>query len=244
MPFVQAKCPNCGGFLAVDSSKDAAVCQFCNTPFIVEKAVNNYNVTVSGSVVIDAGSSNINIGNGPSVENLIIRGNDYLKDGNYDKAYEYFNKVLDIDARNVEALNGIKRINEIKNEQLRFNTGKYDFIMAFEQFDSINNVFLSPFVGEIFLFNDRAVICCKKKGISFSALYNEITIEEKLDCEKTFFKTINRNYLRIIFGTVEMRSALMENEELRRMSYNNPRIVYNNYELLKNAFSIKNANVM
>lgn len=45
MPFVQAKCPNCGGMLAVDSSKDAAICQFCNTPFVVEKAINNYNIT-------------------------------------------------------------------------------------------------------------------------------------------------------------------------------------------------------
>lgn len=45
MGFVQAKCPNCSGFLAVDSTHDAAVCQFCGTPFIVEKAINNFNIT-------------------------------------------------------------------------------------------------------------------------------------------------------------------------------------------------------
>ncbi len=56
MPFVQAKCPNCGGILAVDKSIDAAVCQFCNTPFIVEKAVNYYNTT-----------NNVNVGAGAVV---------------------------------------------------------------------------------------------------------------------------------------------------------------------------------
>lgn len=43
MPFVQAKCPECGGVLAVDADKKAAVCQFCGEPFIVQEAINNYN---------------------------------------------------------------------------------------------------------------------------------------------------------------------------------------------------------
>ena len=43
MPLVSAKCTNCGGTLEVDDSKEAAVCPLCGTPYIVEKAVNNYN---------------------------------------------------------------------------------------------------------------------------------------------------------------------------------------------------------
>lgn len=43
MSFVQAKCPECGGVLAVDADKKAAVCQFCGEPFIVQEAINNYN---------------------------------------------------------------------------------------------------------------------------------------------------------------------------------------------------------
>ena len=45
MALVQAKCTNCGANLEIDNSKDAAICQFCGTPFIVEKAINNYNTT-------------------------------------------------------------------------------------------------------------------------------------------------------------------------------------------------------
>ncbi len=43
--FVQAKCTNCGGALAVDNEKDAWLCPYCNTPFVVEKAINNFNIT-------------------------------------------------------------------------------------------------------------------------------------------------------------------------------------------------------
>ena len=44
MPFVKAQCTNCGGHLEVDSSKDAAICPFCNSPYIVEKAINQYQI--------------------------------------------------------------------------------------------------------------------------------------------------------------------------------------------------------
>ena len=44
MPIVSCKCTNCGANLEVDNTKDAAICKFCGTAFIVEKAINNYNV--------------------------------------------------------------------------------------------------------------------------------------------------------------------------------------------------------
>lgn len=43
MPLVPAICPNCGGQVEVNNSQEAAVCKFCGTPFIVEKAINQYN---------------------------------------------------------------------------------------------------------------------------------------------------------------------------------------------------------
>ena len=60
MPLTKAQCTNCGGTLEIDSSKEAAVCPFCNTPYIVEKAINLYktenhivnNVTYNGDGVV------------------------------------------------------------------------------------------------------------------------------------------------------------------------------------------------
>ena len=53
MPLVEAKCPNCGASLSVDNSKEAAVCDFCGTPYIVEKAVTGAisNSTINNSVI-------------------------------------------------------------------------------------------------------------------------------------------------------------------------------------------------
>ena len=45
MPLVDAKCTNCGSILKVESSKEAAICEYCGSAFIVEKAINNYNIT-------------------------------------------------------------------------------------------------------------------------------------------------------------------------------------------------------
>ncbi len=45
MPLVPAKCTQCGSNLTVEPSQEATICPFCNTPFITEKAINNYNTT-------------------------------------------------------------------------------------------------------------------------------------------------------------------------------------------------------
>lgn len=50
MPIVQAKCTNCGANLEVDSTREAAVCPFCGTAYVVEKAVNNYNTVNNNQI--------------------------------------------------------------------------------------------------------------------------------------------------------------------------------------------------
>ena len=106
MPFVQAKCPNCGGFLAVDNTHDAAVCQFCNTPFIVEKAINNYNITVKGNLNLD--NANISVEGAPTIESLLTRAASFIDERRYDRALSYFDRVLDLDPNNKEAQSGIR----------------------------------------------------------------------------------------------------------------------------------------
>ena len=52
MPLVNAKCTNCGGVLQVDDSKEAAICPFCESAYIVEKAINNFNITNNLNVIL------------------------------------------------------------------------------------------------------------------------------------------------------------------------------------------------
>ena len=42
--IVPATCSQCGGTVEVDPNSESAKCPFCGTTFIVEKAINNYNV--------------------------------------------------------------------------------------------------------------------------------------------------------------------------------------------------------
>ncbi|MDR3344993.1 MAG: leucine-rich repeat domain-containing protein [Oscillospiraceae bacterium] len=65
MPFAAAKCTQCGADLQVDSAQEAAVCQFCGTAFVVEKAISHYQTTnhITAGVVnmIDSGARDFEI---------------------------------------------------------------------------------------------------------------------------------------------------------------------------------------
>ena len=66
MPIVPAICTQCGAAVEVNDAHDAAVCPHCQTPFIIEKAINHYHTTqnyqINGGVV--------NIHSGPSVDEI------------------------------------------------------------------------------------------------------------------------------------------------------------------------------
>lgn len=57
MPLIPLSCPSCGANLTVESSNDAAICEFCNKPYVVKDAiVQNY---INNVVNINAESVNI-----------------------------------------------------------------------------------------------------------------------------------------------------------------------------------------
>ena len=56
--FVPAVCTQCGAQLEVDPTQEAAVCNYCGTPFIVQKAINNYEV--QHATIEHVGTVNIN----------------------------------------------------------------------------------------------------------------------------------------------------------------------------------------
>lgn len=85
MPFVQAKCSNCGGTLSVDDSLGAAVCPFCNTPYVVEKAINNYNI-----------SNTVNVGSGAVVNIIGEQKSDFEIEAGELKGYKGINTDVTI----------------------------------------------------------------------------------------------------------------------------------------------------
>jgi len=92
MPFTQAKCTNCGQTLKVDSSKDAAVCEFCGSAFIVEKAINNYNSYNQYKIE----HANIQLNNEQSIEQRLKNAEVFFKKLNQaEKAKELFLSVTE-----------------------------------------------------------------------------------------------------------------------------------------------------
>jgi ribosomal protein L7/L12 len=106
MPIVPAKCTQCGANIDIDSTRDAGICQYCGTAFITEKAINHFNNTYNIQ------NATIHV-SGVDIENLLIRAVQFEKKNDREKALEYYNRVLDIDAFRVEALEGIERLSQV-----------------------------------------------------------------------------------------------------------------------------------
>ena len=76
MPLVKAQCTNCKGTLEIDENKDAAICPYCGTAFIVEKAVQQYIIH-----------------NGLSEEKYLENGIMQLSLEKYENAFDTFSKM-------------------------------------------------------------------------------------------------------------------------------------------------------
>ena len=94
--LVAAKCTNCGGSLTVNPNLEAAICPFCNTPYIVEKAINNYRITNNYI------GTQINIA-GVSSGNLIELAESALKAGNFSEAMSYADRALETDPSDIKS---------------------------------------------------------------------------------------------------------------------------------------------
>ena len=89
--FIEIKCPSCGAVCDIDENREIAFCTFCGTKMVNE-------------------SARVQIDTSPTVKNLLIRANQFKDSGDHQKSKEYYNRVLDIDAGCLEAINGIRRI--------------------------------------------------------------------------------------------------------------------------------------
>ncbi len=117
--LIPAKCTSCGAALKVDASQQAAICPFCNSAYIVEQAINNYNISVNGDINVENATININ---GIDADNLLLRAKEFEREGEYQTALDYYNQVLDADTGKQEARDGIERIKKIIFDYVYFES--------------------------------------------------------------------------------------------------------------------------
>lgn len=94
--LVAAKCTNCGAALEVNPNQDAAVCPFCDMPYIVDKAIQNFNIT---NTYI---GTQINI-QGADPDNMIRMAKEAINAGKYEDAIAHADKALLANPKNINA---------------------------------------------------------------------------------------------------------------------------------------------
>lgn len=118
MPLIPARCTQCGAELQVDSTAEAAICQYCQTPFIVEKAINNYNTYHQYKIE----NAQIHMVDESSAEYKIKNAEIYLtKHHDYKRAKELFLEASDLAPDDYRGWWGLVRI--ATNEFREFNLG-------------------------------------------------------------------------------------------------------------------------
>ncbi|MDE7267156.1 MAG: hypothetical protein K2N89_06810 [Lachnospiraceae bacterium] len=93
MPLVPAICTQCGAPLEVNPLKDAAVCPYCRTSFVTEKAINNYNTT-NVTQIKNLQTDAIILNDTTSIDNRVRAGETFIKLGNFQAALETFQKLI------------------------------------------------------------------------------------------------------------------------------------------------------
>ncbi len=92
MPLVKAQCTNCPGILDVDPSLKSAVCPYCGTTYIVEKAIQNYQFHIGN--VQNMYAETVRLGDSTADE-LFKSGEAFMKFREYENAIGKFKHLSD-----------------------------------------------------------------------------------------------------------------------------------------------------
>lgn len=102
MPLSNAKCTNCGANIRVDSREDAAICEFCGSAFVVEKAINNYSINNNNK--IHANVVNIYEAKEPTKHKNLYQAARRARESNdFETAVKFYEKICDKDPVSWEA---------------------------------------------------------------------------------------------------------------------------------------------
>lgn len=127
--FVPGNCTNCGAALQVNPSLQAAICPACGTPFIVQQAVNNFNVHSTGNISVQNAVISMS---GVNAESYVKRAIGLEQQYDYIKALEFYNKALDADPCNQAALTSVARINRLIDDYCFKVRTVYSFLSSGE----------------------------------------------------------------------------------------------------------------
>lgn len=144
MSLVPALCTQCGAQLEVDSSQEAALCPHCHTPFITEKAINNYNttnVTNIGSLHADV----VQLSDERSIDNRVKSGDTFIKLEEFESARNIFESLIKECPYDYRSWMGMIRVcskdyTDFNISRKELNNIEYLYANAKKVSDSQNNI--------------------------------------------------------------------------------------------------------
>lgn len=97
------KCEICGGSLILMNDTETFECESCGTKY-PKRVLQKMYAEITGTVRVEG---SVQVSGIASVTSLIQRAQEFEQGNNYEKAKEYYNRVLDIDPTNDEARQGL-----------------------------------------------------------------------------------------------------------------------------------------
>lgn len=98
------KCEICGGSLILMADMETFECENCGTKY-PKKVLQKIYAEITGAVRVEG---SVQVEGIASISSLLQRAQEFEQGHNYEKAKEYFNRVLDIDPTNDEARQGLE----------------------------------------------------------------------------------------------------------------------------------------
>ena len=203
MPLIRAKCTVCGADLSVDGTKEAAICPYCNTAYITEKAIQYYNTTnVTNINTLHADVVQITDQN--TFENRIKSGYTFLQLNDYETAGKLFSKLVEEMPYDYRSWLGLIRVESHNFTDNNLNKSQYDHI------DQLYRKGLQVADAE-----EQEVL--QGQCASYLAANKQRLQELKTEVENQLVKT-NKTFLTIIDQHVKEIDDLIDERDSRKVT--------------------------
>ena len=217
MQLVDAKCPNCGAMLKVEKNAEAAVCQYCNSAYIVEKAINNYNTYITNSINIDSDQLLSITSQGTLQENIAAAKRARLKEV-WDEAENSYRIIEKKQPENIEAI-FYSEFSRVKQ-----NLKTQDVLNRHTYFESLNNAikmmpqYQKDTEEEIDVF--KAIYHDMEKMYSSQYVINVVTKGQDTKKTNNLFKTTSEVLIDITSQFYDKCKDEADKEEYRKLILN------------------------
>lgn len=156
MPIVPALCTQCGASLSIDSSLEKGICPFCNTSFLIEKAIQYYINSTSDEI-----------------ENLVKSANAFLKMQDFNSAENRFHRICDLYPYDYRGWWGILQIKSDEFTQTDISTFQFkEFEALFQKAKAVASDSIKPNLESRFSAYSTLVLK------NLSALKNELNLRK------------------------------------------------------------------